>query len=162
AKLGNRSISKEELMQLGERLSDLMLPPRVREIFKNSLQIVQQRGQGLRLRLSLESLRLSALPWEYMLLKRTPGETVPGDFVVLQRDVSITRFENLGEPEVALTEKAKMRVVVVLASPTNLESPNQLPVLDLTADEKAITTAIGYLQTKSQSVESVVVTSATR
>lgn len=160
-KLSNRSATQDELMQLGAKLADLMLPGRVRTMFEESRHALEQKGEGLRLRLSIEPIKLSALPWEYVHVQRTTGEKVPSDFLVLQRDVSITRYENLGSTLKPLTDKDKIRIVVALASPIADET-SKLPPLDVTADEKAIRAAIATVQATTQAVEPIVLKPATR
>ncbi len=162
-KLSNRSATQDELMQLGAKLADLMLPGRVRTMFEDSLNMLEQKGEGLRLRLSIEPIRLSALPWEYTHVQRAPGEKVPNDFLAWQRHVSITRYENLGSALTRPTGKDKIRIVVALASPhEEPNNPSNFSPLDVKADETAITSAIGELKGKMPAVEAVVLKQATR
>jgi CHAT domain len=162
-KLNNRSATQDELKQLGKQLADLMLPGMVRTIFDESLYALEKKGKGLRVRLSIEPLKLSALPWEYALVPRTPGEMVANDFLAWRRNVSLTRYENLGSALGPLTGKAKLRIVAALASPLpDPGNPNKFPELNLAADEQAINAAIDYLKSRTQAVESKVLRHTTR
>jgi CHAT domain-containing protein len=162
-KLANRSILKPELVQLGQTLAGWLLPGKVRSYFDESLQFVEQKGDGLRLRLTIEPIKLSALPWEYAFVARTGGEPVPTDFLALRRSISLTRCENIGAALTPVTGKSKLRIVAALASPVpDPENPNKFPTLDVSADEKAIRAGIALVQSKTQSVEAEVITQATR
>jgi len=159
AKMDRRRASQAELTALGEKLASLLLPGRVREIYTASLDCVRMRGEGLRLRLRIEPLPMAALPWEYVLVRQT-AEVVPGDFLCLQPDVSITRYENIGAPLEPILSKKEFRVVIVLANPveTTLED------LDVNADKAAILNAVQALNASADAsvIETVVVERATR
>lgn len=159
-KLQRRRASTDELMTLGEHLAGLLLPGRVGEIYRSSLAQLRAKGEGLRLRLRVEPLALTALPWEYALLRGTPGEAVPADFLALQRDVSITRYETVGRRLEPVKAKPKYRALVALASP--VPAAGGWPQLDVAADERAILTAIKALNKASAVIEPVVLGHATR
>jgi len=154
-KLDRRRITKDELISLGEQLADLLLPGRVRALFQDSLKALEA-GEALRLRLSISSLALAALPWEYTYLQRTPGEKVENDFLVLQPKISITRYETLGSTLEPLEDREKIQIVVALAAPIDQ------PELNLDADESAIKTALDALKEKAPNVETAVLEHATR
>lgn len=153
-KLERRKATETELIELGEKLADLLLPGRVGELFDESLKALKQE-EGLRLRLRIEPLELAALPWEYTYRQRTSGEKTPNDFLVL-RKVSITRYETIGESLKPIKRKEKLRIVVALANPIDEAD------LDLEADKRAIAAAITDLNAKTQKIESVMLESATR
>jgi hypothetical protein len=154
-KLDRRRITKDELISLGEQLADLLLPGRVRALFQDSLKAIEA-GEALRLRLSISSLALAALPWEYTYLQRTPGEKVENDFLVLQPKISITRYETLGSTLEPLEDRGNIQIVVALAAPIDQ------PELNLDADENAIKTALDALKEKAPNVETAVLEHATR
>jgi hypothetical protein len=154
-KLDRRRITKDELISLGEQLADLLLPGRVRALFQDSLKALEA-GEALRLRLSISSLALAALPWEYTYLQRTPGEKVENDFLVLQPKISITRYETLGSTLEPLEDRGNIQIVVALAAPIDQ------PELNLDADENAIKTALDALKEKAPNVETAVLEHATR
>jgi hypothetical protein len=93
---------------------------------------------GLRLRLRIEPPPLAALPWEFTLLKQAAGEPVASDFLCLQHDVSITRYETLGIPLKPLKSKDSIRIVIALANPDS-DRPQDI---DIEADKTAIQSAI--------------------
>jgi hypothetical protein len=150
-----KGLSKDVLFELGEKLSNLLLPGRVRTLYQQSLQKLR-KDEGLRLRLRIEPLQLGALPWEYTYLQGTSGEKVPSDFLAWQRRVSIVRYETIGEPLKPLEEKEKIHIAIVLATPTDQ------PDLDVEPDKKAIAAAIGAVNSEVQVFESAFVEAATR
>jgi len=155
-KLQRRKASRTELVELGQKLADLLLPGRVRRLFEDSLRALQE-GEGLRLRLRVEALPLAALPWEYAYLQRAAGEEVDSDFLCLQRKVSIARYETIGAPLKPLEAKEKIRIVAALSNPVDH------PVaLDLGADRRVISAAVEDLKSRAQEVESVILPEATR
>jgi len=138
-KLETRRLKELELIELGEALAEMMLPGRVGELFDDSLKAMTGAGKGLRVRLRIESLELAALPWEYAYRQYSPGEKVGQDFLAL-RNVSFTRYETTGVPLQPREGREKLRIVVALASPLDLE------ILDLEKDKEAIQAAVAELE----------------
>jgi hypothetical protein len=159
-KLERRKAIQQELIELGEKLADLLLPGRIRSLYNESLKALQE-DEGLRLRLRIEPLKLAALPWEYTYVQRTAGAKVPNDFLALQRKVSITRYETIGAALKPLEGKEKFRIVVALANPV-IDGPIGLPELDVEADRQAIQAAINSLNANTQTVEPIILNPATR
>lgn len=146
---------KDILFKLGEKLSNLLLPGRVRTLYQQSLLRLSEE-EGLRLRLRVEPLQLAALPWEYTYLQVTSGEKVASDFLAWQRRISIVHYETIGESLKPLEEKEKVHIAIVLATPTDQ------PDLDVEPDKKAIAAAIDSVNSEVQVFESTLVESATR
>ena len=136
----------------------MRLPGKVRELFVTSLAELRRRYKDPRLRLRIEPLQLAALPWEFALLRQSAGEAVANDFLCLHRDVSITRYEVIGEAAPRLKPKEKFKIIIALASPIGL------PELDLKADEKAILDAVRGLNARipGGAIETGVLHPATR
>lgn len=155
AKLDRRRIVKEEMINLGEKLANLLLPGRVRALYQDSLKALEP-GQGLRLRLRIDPLALSALPWEYTYLQKTPGEKVENDFLALQPNVSITRYETIGSTLEPLEDKDKIQIAVALAAPLDQ------PELNLDADKDAIEAAVKALKEQAPEVEPIILEHAKR
>lgn len=159
-KLEARRLKEDEVIELGEALAQMMLPGRVGELFDDSLKAVANAGKGLRVRLRTEPLDLAALPWEYVYQQKTPGEKVGQDFLALQDNVSITRYETTGAPLPAFAGKEKLRIVAALASPLDQD------ILELEKDKKAIQAAVAELESHLDdgqgAIESVVLEQTTR
>jgi hypothetical protein len=139
-KLERRRADPGELIALGKRLAELLLPGRVLRLYQDSMKALNER-EGLRLRLRVTPLKLAALPWELTLVSSsTGGEDVPADFLALQRKVSITRYETIGAPLRPLQGKQSLRLVAALANPIGT------PELDLEPDKHAILAGTKILQ----------------
>jgi hypothetical protein len=156
SRLERRKLTPAELMELGERLAGLMLPGGVRQLYDRCLAMLPQ-GEGVRLRLRIEDLRLAALPWEFVWLRKSGGERTQADFLALQKRSSVTRYEVIGEPAPPLRgDKKTLKIVVVMAN------PDGTPALDFEPDERAIGSAIDALRATTSAVEGEVVKDATR
>jgi hypothetical protein len=115
--LKKRGLELPEIIQRGEILGNLLFPPRVREFFANCRASLRDE-KGLRIRLRLESLTLSDLPWEYAYFGKQDAPPMEG-FLVLDRNLSLVRFETMGEKMVSLDPvgSGPLRMVVLMASP---------------------------------------------
>lgn len=143
----NRRVTALQLYQLGTILSDLLLPGSVRERLLQSLNVVRERKQRLRLRLIIEANELVPLPWEYLYLK--PPEVREHDdlnFLALQSEISIVRHERIDQAEPRLEQRGQYRLVAALAS------PSEQPKLKIEEDRRAIermlekVTSIGFVE----------------
>ncbi|HLV02835.1 MAG TPA: hypothetical protein VKZ59_16315, partial [Acidobacteriota bacterium] len=97
--LENRDLEITERIRLGERLSSLLLPPRVRDFFQRSIHQLG-RKEGLRIRIKMDTYALADLPWEFTYVPRpeTPPEQRGMEgFLVLDRRISVVRYEVFGE-----------------------------------------------------------------
>jgi RNA polymerase subunit RPABC4/transcription elongation factor Spt4 len=122
-RLEHRKLGVDAVIALGEALADLLLPVKSREFFTQSMDKLE-RGQGLRLRLRLDSL-LVDIPWEYMYIQRGKGGKDETGFLALDPQVSIVRHEALGvSGDLDRTPRTR-RVVAALASP---EQPGYDPL----------------------------------
>ncbi len=140
-KLENRKLLAPELIDLGEKLGNLLLLGKVRALFEKSLAALGQH-EGLRLRLHIDplALALSALPWEYALLRRDNQDPAPTDFLCLRPQFSITRYEIKGSKLEPLEPVARYRLAAGMASPLDYE-----PILDVSKDAAAIQKAVDEL-----------------
>lgn len=138
-KLDRRRLDTEDMFLLGALLADLALPSGpVRNLFNNSLAALRE-GEGLRLRLHIESAALAQLPWEMMAIQRGAGEPRETDFLVLRREVSIVRTDDI--QDVSWTPPARDRARMVVALSLPLDQAN----LDIDRDRRAIEEAVGVL-----------------
>ena len=154
-KVWRRRLDVAGLTDIGVRLGEVLLPGRVRELFERSRAALTD-GEGLRVRLSVESDALAALPWELAHAPRSGGEPVVNDFLVLQRAVSFVRQQATGDPPRDLAPQSAFRVLVSLAE------PDDQPPLNLSVDEAAITAAIAEADDGQSVITSHVVEPATR
>ncbi len=125
---------------LGKRLADIALPEgKVRNLFRQNL-LALKAGEGLRIRLHLDPLVLVHLPWEFMALSQTSGESKPSDFLALRREISIVRTDTVESAVRPLPAHNQVRIVAVLSSP--LDQPH----IEVNKDKRAIQKALQNLQ----------------
>jgi hypothetical protein len=126
-KLKNRRLSFGEMIGLGQQLADLLLPSGARRMLDLSRAMLGPM-ERLRIRLKLDSYALSDLPWEYLYLPAPdtrPEELGPEGFLVLDRRVSLVRYEMMGQPAVRLDPvgAGPLRMVALLANPRDADYP---------------------------------------
>lgn len=116
--LEKRDLDKEQIKDLGRHLSDLLFPPKVRDLFKNSYSMLKS-DEGLRVRLRLNDNQIGDVPWEYVCFNND-------DFLVLNHRISLVRYELLKEPEGSMTPLSSdfIRVAVLLSSPQDPTYPD--------------------------------------
>jgi CHAT domain/Effector-associated domain 7 len=120
--LERRGLDRAGMIAYGTLLGDALLPEGpVRAMFQTSLARAGA-GCGIRLRLRFDSYALAHLPWEYLYLPADNAGGLTG-FLALDRRVSITRYEVMGQPVIASTpvNGEPVRFVGTLASPATLE-----------------------------------------
>ncbi|MEH2154036.1 CHAT domain-containing protein [Nostoc sp.] len=118
-RLEHRQIDQKSLIQLGEHLANLLLPPKeIRNLFE---QVIKDAGQdgGVRLRLLTSEPELARLPWEYTYLPLNPGETGYRHFLVLNPQISLVRHEPIAKkhPKVEGIDPKQLRLLVAMANP---------------------------------------------
>lgn len=141
-RLDRRELDLAGLLALGRALGDLLLPEPARRYFERSRAALDE-GEGLRLRLKLDTWGVADLPWEFAWV--APGGTAAepagaAGFLALDPRLSLVRYELLAEPlgSLAPTGSRKLRVVAVLAAPRD---PRWAP-LDLEGEERGLRSAL--------------------
>jgi hypothetical protein len=144
--LEKRRLTLAEMIGVGEQLADLLLPSSpisVRWFLDRSMERLED-DQGLRIRMRFDTYALADLPWEYMYIADTDtpaGEKGPDGFLALDHQISLVRYEVMGEAPGTLQPigAGPMRVVAFLASPPGL------PKLKLNVEQANIQTALADL-----------------
>lgn len=114
--LEQKVISKEDMIGLGQSLTEKLLPPgQVRELFLDALNKAGRDG-GVRLRLLIREPKLAQLPWEFAYLRIHEGEEDRRHFLCLNPQISIVRHEALGEAQPSLAGAAPERLRLVVAT----------------------------------------------
>ena len=141
-RLEKRNLTLTETIALGEELGAALFPRKVREIYSTSVTRLQD-GEGLRIRLMIDSYPLADIPWEYVYLSDadTPANQKRADgFLVFDSKISLVRYEQLGKPLGRLDPtQGKLRFVAVLSNPTGTAE------LDLKQEETNLQTALKQL-----------------
>ena len=148
--LDKRALELADTIELGVDLGNALFPPRARSFLDRSRERLADE-QGLRIRLRLDNYTLSDLPWEYSYL---PNVDTPANqrgtegFLVLDRKLSLVRYEVLGQPPGRITPgDGSFQMEVILANP---ESP-EFPALDLEKEQRLIEEALkGVSQIQTQ------------
>lgn len=134
-KLEQRALAFDELIELGEALAALLLPPPVRKIYRDCLAKLRD-DEGLRIRIRPHAPELAALPWEYAYVSRPdipPGRKGPEGFLALDRKISLVRYEIAGQAPTPIQplEHYDIRAIALLAE---VEDPSYA-ALDLDREE---------------------------
>ena len=140
--LARRRLDFAEMVALGKDLADSIFPPRARGLLTRS-QAELDNGEGLRIRLRLNTYALSDLPWEYVYVPRPdalPGQDRIDGFLALDRRVSLVRYELMEQRLESLDPvgASPLRLVVLMADP----STQAYPDLDLDAERANIDEAL--------------------
>ncbi|HKJ55953.1 MAG TPA: CHAT domain-containing protein, partial [Nitriliruptoraceae bacterium] len=110
------SAPRTAAQDFGQTLYGAVFTPDVEYALRQSLQDCQGRGEGLRLRLRLHNApELMDLPWEYL------HSTALGRPLALSVDTPLVRYMDMGQAVEALEVTPPLRILVVIASPTDIE-----------------------------------------
>ena len=85
----------EEIIEFGEDLANLLLPPIVRQKYYLSRAKLKPQ-EGLRIQICTAEPKLAALPWEYIYVWAPGGSAEPikhAGFLALDRKISIVRYQ---------------------------------------------------------------------
>lgn len=141
AALRRRRLSGAEIVALGEQLGRALFPPAVRGFLTSALSGLTG-DERLRIRLKLDTYGLAELPWEYAYLPSpdSPAEhRGPEGFVVLDRRISLVRYESQQGPLVPLDPGGDtIRLVALLADPVDPDFER----LDLQRERRSIEEAL--------------------
>ena len=124
---------EETVQRFGQELFDALFSDEVRERFYVSRNDAEHRGAGLRLKLRISAPELAALPWEFLFDHNLQ------DYVCLSRNTPIVRYLELPQRIRPLAVNAPLRVLAMVASPTDLDA------LDMAVERQRIERATADL-----------------
>lgn len=107
-------VAENDLRSLGVDLFDCLFPPRVRALYRAALAS-QPADSGLRVLVQTDSAHLAAIPWEYSYDYET------GIWPALDPRTHLVRYYALPFARSAEERKQSLRVLVVLAAPSDLQ-----------------------------------------
>ena len=114
---GMRRIDSPEVeaaKTFGSRLFNAVFADEFRACLRSSLDEAEQQGKGLRIRLRLNDVpELADLPWEYLY------NPALNRFLVLSNKTPLVRYMELPERIRPLAVTPPMRMLVMIASPSN-------------------------------------------
>jgi len=97
----------------GSQLFEALIRDEVRSVYDMSRQATIANGQGLRVKLRINAPELAIIPWEFLYDPRQ------GEFIALSRHTPIVRYLELPLPEPELAVAVPLRILGVIASPTD-------------------------------------------
>lgn len=138
--LERRLLNRKEIIELGRDLADALFPTAVRQLLETNLNLVEEVGDRLRIRLKLDDFALADIPWEYVYLPRpdVPEEQWgPEGFLALDARISLVRYERVSGLLGRLTPPGPgpLRIAVLLADPNK---PPDYPPLKLDEEKKKL------------------------
>ena len=120
--------------EFGSQLFSALFKDDVRDCLLASLNLANDRGVGLRIRLRLtDTPELIDIPWEYLY---NPND----DFLALSNETPVVRYLEFTEEVRPLTVSPPLRILVCIASPTDLNP------LDVTREWSNLRTALRPLE----------------
>ncbi len=124
----------QEARALGGALFEALFQDEIRNRLDVSLRLATVQQAGLRIRLRIEDPGVATLPWELLFDARSD------EFLALSRSTPLVRYLPLGAPAEPLTVEPPLRILAVVAAPTDL------PPVDVAGERARLHEAIAALQ----------------
>jgi tetratricopeptide (TPR) repeat protein len=140
--VGAPPATQNDARNLGSQLFEALFQRDILSRWDVSKQLAATQGAGLRLRLRLTPAEITVLPWELLFDARVD------EFISLSRSTPLVRYLPLGSPPEPLTVKPPLRILAVVAAPTDL------PPVDAVRERERLTQAVQRLS-RSRGVELV-------
>jgi len=106
---------EETVQRFGRELFDLLFAGETLVHYRRSADHARAQDADLRIRLHLDDAGLAALPWEFLY------DATHDDFLCLSTQTPVVRYLDVGQPVAPLAVSAPLRVLGVIASPSDLE-----------------------------------------
>ncbi len=140
--LKRRGLQQQEIVDLGKQIGQMLFPPTARWYYDQSRARLRE-DEALRIRIKTDDYPLANIAWEFAFLNprdAAPDYNGPDGFLVLDRRVSLVRYEVLGQPVSSLDPLDHQRLVMLLMLANSSEP--QFPKLDLSREKKNIVKAL--------------------
>lgn len=119
--------------EVGKRLFEMVFAGDVATLWRRSLDAARHEGQGIRVRLRLETPSLHALPWELLY------DPLQGAFLAVSTHTPLVRYLNIPQAAHATRVDEAVRMLVIIAA------PHGTPALDVEREWRDIRTALAPL-----------------
>ncbi len=125
----------EDVEHFGRMLFNFVLPGEARSLYNECLREATYRHRGMRLKLSIHSPRLAALPWEFLYDPRKR------DYICLNPYTPLVRYTELPQTTPPLTIGSPLRILGLISDPDDM-----LMALDVEMERQRVSTAIQALE----------------
>ncbi len=112
----DRKANEELQLRLGDQLFDALLTGDISAIYRSSLNLVRGRRTQLRIRLIVEPPELAVVPWEYLHDRQEDA------WLAISPETALVRYIPIQVPAHPTVTHPPLRVLVVVASPKDLQS----------------------------------------
>ncbi len=116
-------LSREErvVQEFGGSLFDALIAGNVRSLYDAGRREAACQGVGLRLRMCIQAPELAVVPWEYLYDVRQES------YLCLSKQTPLVRYLNLPQSTQALAVTPPLRILGMVASPSDLDTLDQQP-----------------------------------
>jgi hypothetical protein len=138
----NRSVPtlvEQPVRDLGRRLFAGLFTGDVKSAYEIARARANDKGQGLRVRLSIDDPALMTLPWEFLF---DPG---PEEYLCLSRGLALVRYLGVQQPPMPLLVSPPLHILGLVASP----SDPSLPELDVVHEKELVENAFRHLTARN-------------
>ncbi|MDQ3249159.1 MAG: CHAT domain-containing protein [Chloroflexota bacterium] len=134
-----QTVAQDELKRLGSQFFAALFHDELQTCFRRSVDAARRQNAGLRLKLRLtDTPELANLPWEYLY------DPTANRFLTLAAATPLVHYLELPEPPRPLAVTPPLRILAVIASPTDL------PALDVEREWTQLQTALSDLVRNGQ------------
>lgn len=116
-----------DVRAFGQQIFEALLPPELRSLYYESQVVASHQQSGVRVKLRIQPNDLLTLPWELAYDDRA------GEYVCLSRETPIVRYLELPQLIRPLHVERPIRLLIVIAGPTDLPTLNVAHEQDLIA-----------------------------
>ncbi len=127
---------EDAVRTFGQQLFNFILTDEPRSLYYECAREAAHQGKGVRVKLSIQSPTLAALPWEFLFDPRKR------DYVCLDPNTPLVRYTELAQTVAPLSVTAPLRILGMVAAPTDLQR------LDVAQEQQRVSAALQTLQAR--------------
>ena len=129
----------EAALSFGRALFDFLMPGEARSLYHECLREATHRHRGVRLKLSVHTPRLAALPWEFLYDPRKR------DYLCLNPHTPLVRYTELPQTVPPLEIEMPLRILGLVADPVDMPTR-----LDVESEQRRVSEAVRSLEERGQ------------